>query len=273
MTLDCENVAKTEECLTQAQTEPLVSNGTATLTTEQTMNTTLANRILNQFQFQQKTKYLRDMWTQRKVKIPTNHSHMLCIMFWVCVGIACSIAALTTNNWVCDSHKQLHYGLWNSCWKESPVVYVNSIENATIENTTQAVFKKSGFLCAKQHLYSFSIEFVEQWRIDEISASQGLLVCGTLLYVVSCICLFLAYKFINVNNLNSVRNALVMSMFVQIVSFFMQLIGFYMFIFTDRASISITLLFVYFGFAIFATNIINFMTVEYKAYKMRQISI
>jgi hypothetical protein len=261
---------------------------TTTTTNSTTTATTISNGMANsqaaRFQFGQKAKLFRDMFTQHKIKLDNDHTQLLIIIFMSTIAVVASLAALTTNNWTCDG--QQSFGLWNTCHKplaseETIVINLNtsslSNETSTAANETSspstAASRLNGIMCAKQTLYEVRLEYAEQSRIDQVTASQGLMVCGTILYILSVVSLTLAYKFIKVKNLNSLRNALVTSMFVQIISFFMQLIGFFLFILTDRLSISIGLLFIYFGLALFATNIINFITIEYKSYKMRHVSI
>lgn len=110
----------------------------------------------------------------------------------------------------------------------------------------------------------------DQSRIDQVQVSQGLIVCGTIMYVISLGALAMSYQFIKTKSLNAMRNALVTGMIVQIISFIMMLFGFFLYILTERLSTSVVLLFVYFGLGIFFTNLINFITIEYKSYKMRQ---
>lgn len=251
-------------------------------TTNSTTATTISNDMANsqaaRFHFGQKAKLFRDMFTQHKIKLDNDQTQLLIIIIMSIIAVVASLAALTTNNWTCDGDKS--FGLWNTCHKatssfaptEETVVINLNTTNETMGSSSAAA-RLNGILCSKQTLYEVKIEYAEQSRIDQVTASQGLIVCGTILYILSVVSLTMAYKFIKVKNLNSLRNALVTSMFVQIISFFMQLIGFFLFILTDRLSISIGLLFIYFGLALFATNIINFITIEYKSYKMRQISI
>ena len=237
---------------------------------------TAANRLFN-WQFQQKTKYLREMWSQHKVTIDKDHSQLLLICVITCVGVLCSIGSLLTNYWISDSQTHTHFGIWNSCWQISTKTDGNENATYTLWNETEIVPVNETvgikWWCAHQGVYDINMNSAEKWRVDQVFASQGLLVCGAVLYLFSVVMLSLAYKFIGLSKWNTVRNTLVISMFVQIVAFLMQLIGYFLYIFTDRASVSIVLLFVYFGLAIFATNIINFITIEYKAYKIRQMTI
>lgn len=132
-------------------------------------------------------------------------------------------------------------------------------------------------MCAYHNSRNF-LDFIvaDQARIDQVQASQGLIVCGTIMYVASLIAFVFAYRFIKnkaTRNLNMMRNLLVAGIFTQLLAFLLQLIGFFLYILTERLSTSVGLLFVYFGLALFATNIINFFTIEYKAYKLRQQQI
>lgn len=254
-------------------TNTSIANGNITLNNT-TINTP-ANRLFN-VQFQQKTKYLREMWSQHKVKIDKDHSQLILICFLTCIGILCSVGSLFTKYWISDSNTQTHYGIWNVCWQEKLAQWSDNNDTSINWNETEVVNQTTTgtkWWCARQGVYDLNVNLAEKWRVDQVFASQGLLVCGTILYVFSVVMLGLAYKFIGLNRLNTVRNTLVISMFVQMIAFIMQLIGYFLFIFTDRASVSIALLFVYFGLAIFATNIINFITIEYKSYKIRQMTI
>lgn len=110
-------------------------------------------------------------------------------------------------------------------------------------------------------------------RVDQVQASQGLIVCGSIMSVASLIALVFAYRFIKTKpsrSLNIMRNLLVAAIFTQLLAFLLQLVGFFLYILTERISTSVGLLFVYFGLALFATNVINFITIEYKMYKIRQ---
>lgn len=272
--------AETAAPATTGAAEAATTTTTNSTTTATTISNDMANSQAARFQFGQKAKLFRDMIAQHKIKLHSDHTQLLIIIFMSTLAVLASLAALTTSNWTCDG--QQSFGLWNTCHKPSAgsaaseETIVINLNTSTISNETSpsaAASRLNGILCAKQMLYEVRVDYAEQSRIDQVTASQGLIVCGTILYILSVVSLTLAYKFIKVKNLNSLRNALVTSMFVQIISFFMQLIGFFLFILTDRLSISIGLLFIYFGLALFATNIINFITIEYKSYKMRQISI
>lgn len=249
---------------TSSQTKDTATN------TSSIVNTKTATNKLN-VQFQQKSKYIRDMWSQHRVKLDKDHSQLLFICVLTTFGILCSMASLLTNYWISDSTTHVNFGLWNTCWQAKLTFELEESNGTdTFLNETQV---QLNWVCARQGLYSVAITQAEKWHVDQVFASQGLLVAGTVMYVLSVVMLSLAYRFINMNRLNLVRNTLVTAMFAQMLAFLMQLIGYLLFIFTDRATISIALLFVYFGLTIFATNIINFITIEYKAYKTRQMTI
>ena len=238
--------------------------------------TTAANARLFNVQFQQKTKYLREMWSQHRVKLDKDHSQLLLICLITTVGIFCSLASLLTNYWIGDSHSHTNYGIWNTCWQEKYIIVPEAKVNQTREGViahNETTVEGVRWTCARQGVYDIAVGQAEKWRVDQVFASQGLLVSGTVMYVFSVVMLSLAYRFMGMNRLNVVRNTLVIGMFAQMVAFLMQLIGYFLYIFTDRASISIALLFVYFGLTIFASNIVNFITIEYKSYKMRQMTI
>lgn len=244
-----------------------------TTTTAPNGNTTSTGARLLNVHFQQKTKYLREMWSNHKVKLDKDHSQLLVICLITTIGILCSLASLLTNYWISDSKTNVKFGIWNTCWQEKYMVAPEFNQTWGETNNGSMVVEGQRWMCARQGVYDVSISPAEKWRVDQVFASQGLLVSGTVMYVFSVVMLSLTYRFIGLNRLNIVRNTLVISMFAQMVAFLMQLIGYFLFIFTDRASISIALLFVYFGLTIFASNIINFITIEYKAYKIRQMNI
>jgi len=185
------------------------------------------------------------------------------------IGILCSLVAISTNSWICDATKNVCYGIWNTCYL--PERMNESIIND--QNDTVVPIVKNRIMCAQQELYNIKIDYALQSRIDQVATSQGMLVTGCILYVFSIITMILAYRYINTNNLNSVRNTLVASICVQILAFLMLLIGFFLFIYTDRMSLSVILMFVYFCLAILVSNLINFITIEYKTFKLRQVSI
>lgn len=256
------------------------TNSTATGTTT-TISNDMANAQAARFQFGAKAKRFRDMLTQttRAIHMPqldTDHQQLVFIIFISVVAVLASLAALITSSWTCDGKRS--FGLWNTCHRETfpvnlheDIVIVNL--NVTANETIMSGASPDGIMCAKQGLHEVHVVLAEQSRIDQVTASQGLIVCGSVLYILSVVSLMLAFNFMQAKNLNSMRNALVTSLMVQVISFLMQLIGFFLFILTDRLSISVGLLFIFFGLAIFATNIINFITIEYKSYKKRQITI
>ena len=268
------------ETVVATTTEPAVVVSTTETTDGVTKATTRTRAQYLNAQFQQKSKVLRDMWTQHKVQLNKDQSQLIIILALSFIALVCSVAALSSNSWTCNSAKGVSFGLWNTCYMPlrhdgRPVVNstsgVYNVNNSTNTTTawTSGLTNKHGILCAHQGLYDVNIHYAEQSHIDQITASQGLIISGAVLYFLSTVTLLLAYKFIQVNNLNSVRNALVTSMCVQIVSFCLQLVGFFLFILTDRLAGSISVLFIYFGLAIFVTNGINYYTIEYKTFKSR----
>lgn len=277
LSYNSESIPPKEDTCAVEKTEQITTTTTNSTTTATTISNDMANAQASRFQFGQKAKMFRDMFTQHKLKLDGDQTQLFVIIVMSVLAVLASLSALATNNWTCDGEQS--FGLWNTCRKTAPVenettTLVVNLNTTTFNGTGQAVFTAvPGTVCAKQTLFDVKVEYAEQSRIDQVTAAQGLIVCGTILYILSVVALSLGYKFIKVKNLNSVRNALVTSMFVQIISFFLQLIGFFLYILTDRLSISVGLLFIYFGLAMFATNIINFITIEYKSYKIRQISI
>lgn len=223
-------------------------------------------------QFEQKSKILQEFWQhqhQQLIKLNRDHSQLFIIIIMTAIGVICSLIALTSNSWTCDINKNVCYGLWNTCYIPEQAFNQTIIDS----NETMIQVPQNTVLCAQQGLYDIKIEFALQSRIDQVTASQGLMISGCALYLFSVITAILAYRFINLNNLNSVRNCLVASIMVQMLTFFMLLIGFFLFILTERISMSVILVFIYFGLAMVASNLINFITIEYKSFKTRQISI
>jgi hypothetical protein len=271
--------------------------------------------------FEQKSKYLRDVWstmantTQTHTaaiipKLNKDNAQFLWIIGLTFFAILCSGSSLYLNYWTCDTAR--HFGIWNTCYKNTPsntpIVVVGMNDglivkknvhkhvltehhpNDTFINTTTAplmpdtAMLASSILCAQQTLYDVKVMISEQSRVDTIKAAQALLVIGAVLYFISLIAICLSYKYIRIstttttpttiiNKWNYVRNGLAISVGAQIISFIIQLIGFFLYIYTDRAASSIIILFFNFGLAIFFTNITNFITIEYKVFKNRQISI
>lgn len=223
-------------------------------------------------QFEQKSKILQEFWQQQHhqlIKLNRDHSQLFIIIIMTAIGVLCSLIALTSNSWTCDINKNICYGLWNTCYIPEQAFNQTIIDS----NETMIQVPQNTVLCAQQGLYDIKIEFALQSRIDQVTASQGLIISGCALYLFSVITAILGYRFINLNNLNSVRNCLVATIMVQMLTFFMLLIGFFLFILTERISMSVILVFIYFGLAMVASNLINFITIEYKSFKTRQISI
>lgn len=239
-------------------------NPTTKSTTSTETATTTNSQGMFRSQFQQKTKILRDAWADRKPTITKENSKLFTIVLLTVLGVCCNIAAISSNRWSCDSN--ISFGLWTTCYQpitDGPLWESNS----TRENETESL---QPIKCAKQGLRWVEIELAQQSRIDQVYASQGLLVAGCIFYFVSLFTVCLAYWFHQSGTkLNQLRNTLVASVSIQFVTFFFMLIGLYLFILTEQFSISVGLLFVYFGLAMFASNTINFITVEYKTFKAR----
>lgn len=238
------------------------------LTGEEKCNTKTSR--FNKAYFQQQTKFVRGFIAERRFQMKTDQTQLFIILFMSCLAIVCSVIGLGTNNWMCDSTTNQTYGLWNTCY--NPPVSLSYQSNNTDNQTSIQPVNKHDVKCAVQGLNSVFVMPGEKSRIDQLTASQGLIICGTIMYFLAVIGISMAYKYMCDQNLNFVRNCLVTAMVVQIVSFFIQLIGFYLYIMNETYSTSVGLLFAYFGLAIFSTNIINFFTIEYKSFKIRQVS-
>lgn len=271
-----DNIPSKEDTTVEATTTTVTATTTTTTepecvaTSSTSTNPTTANRFFN-IQFQQKTRQIREMWIAQRGRINKNYSQFILIILLCFLAIISCIASLTTSNWTCNASANQYYGIWNSCWWEpkQEVFSITENNNTTMASNDTIIPQK--MMCAKQVFDIIETSWAEQWRLDQIYASQGLIISGIVMYIISVVCIFLGYKFIRMNNMNYLRNTLITSVFVQIIAFLLLLIGFFLFIFTDKFSTSIILLFVYFALAIFATNIINFITIEYKCYKIRQI--
>lgn len=266
--------------------------------------TETARRKFN-LQFQQRTKYLREMWSEQRVKINKDYSQFWCIIILCFISILASLASISTSNWTCgwttassfvqeskndsiptQEWEWATFGVWNTCNQQQTATPVN--ETFNFENNVNGTtnmnkqmdqdnvtisWAEQTWWCAKQDLGRIVMQVADQTRLDQVTAAQSLMSIGIVLYVFSLVCIVLGFRFLRsecANRMNRVRNALIISLVVQVFAFLMMLIGFFLFVYTDRLSISVVLLFVYFVFAIFATNLINFITIEYKAYKMRK---
>jgi hypothetical protein len=229
-------------------------------------------------QFEQKSKIIQEFWSQHQqnlIKLNRDHSQLIIIIIMSIIGLLCSLIAISSNSWICDTNTNQCYGLWNTCYlseklSNDTASMLNDMNN---NETMIEQLPKSSVLCAQQGLYDIKIEYALQSRIDQVATAQGLIVSGCILYAFSVLTVILAYRYINMNNLNSVRNTLVTSICVQIFAFLMMLVGFFLFILTERLALSVILVFVYFGLTMLATNLINFITIEYKTFKTRQFAI
>jgi len=258
---------------TQPELIPVMQTVITTATEAAATTKTLNQRYFRD-QFEQKSKLIQEFWSQHQqnlIKLNRDHSQLIIIIIMSIIGLLCSLIAISSTSWICDTQTNQCYGLWNTCY------LTTSMNNETISDWNNETMieptKTSTVLCAQQGLYDVKIEYALQSRIDQVSAAQGLLISGCILYAFSVMTVCLAYRWINLNNLNSVRNTLVTSICVQIMAFLMILVGFFLFILTDRLAMSVCLVFVYFGLTMLVTNLINFITIEYKTFKTRQFSI
>lgn len=221
--------------------------------------------------FHKRTKFMRGFIAERRFQMKTDQTQLFIILFMSCLAVLCNVIGLGTNSWTCDPSTNQSYGLWNTCY--NPPVSLILQTNDSLDNQTNIEpLNKNEVKCAIQSFNSVLVIPGEKSRLDQLTASQSLIICGTIMYALAVIGMSFAYKYMCNQNLNYVRNCLVTAMVVQIVSFFIQLVGFYLYIMNDAYSTSVALLFAYFGMAIFSTNIINFFTIEYKSFKIRQVS-
>lgn len=267
-----ETVAETTTTVTTT-TEKVVENGetTAPVVTTTTTTTTVTNGAPRSFQFGAKAKMFRDMLAQHKPQLDSDQTQILFIIGLLTLACLCSLGAIGTNYWQCEG--DLHVGLWNTC-QEQTIFTAPETTNSTETNSTTVT---TTVMCVYHNSRNnLDLIVADQTRIDQVHASQGLIVCGTILYVASLFAMIFVYRFIKnkpSRNMNMMRNLLVAGIFAQLLAFLLQLVGFFFYILTERHSTSVGLLFVYFGLAMFGTNVINFITIEYKAYKQRQQQI
>ncbi len=259
------------------------NNITASEMLPEPLGATATTKSLNQRyfrdQFEQKSKIIQEFWSQHQqslIKLNKDHSQLIIIIIMSIIGLLCSLIAISSNSWICDTNTNQCYGLWNTCYLSEKISNDTSSMLNEMNNNNETMIEqlpKSSVLCAQQGLYDIKIEYALQSRIDQVATAQGLIVSGCILYAFSVLTVILAYRYINMNNLNSVRNTLVTSICVQIFAFLMMLVGFFLFILTERLALSVILVFVYFGLTMLATNLINFITIEYKTFKTRQFAI
>lgn len=239
-----------------------LDNPTTKSTASTDTGTSTNSQGLFRTQFQQKTKLLRDTWQQHHLKLTKDNFQLFGILLLTILGLACSVSAIASNRWTCDL--QLSFGLWDTCYQpitDGPIwSEANNSTNETIESIQP-------IKCAKQGVRWVEIELAQQARVNRVYASQALLVSGCILYAFSLVTICLAYRFVKSSSLKSLKNALIASISIQFFAFFLMLIGFYLFILTEQYSVSVGLLFIYFGLAMFASNTINYFTVEYRSYE------
>lgn len=223
-------------------------------------------------QLQAKVQFVRDAWTQHQVKVTKDNCQLFAIILLTIVGLACNVAAIASNRWTCDL--QLNFGLWDTCyqpitdgpiWEDKEELSRNS--TAETDVVVEEGIPSQPIKCAKQGVRWVEIELAQQGRIDRVYAAQAMIVIGCILYAFSLFTICIAYRFVRSSGLRSLKNALIVSVAAQFFAFFFMLVGVYLFIFTEQFSISVGLLFVYFGLAMFASNTVNFFTVEYRSYK------
>ena len=236
---------------------------------EETVKVKASSRRFNLTnQFRAKAFYLRDIWKNRQqINILNNHNtEILFLIVLTCMAQVLSILSLTTNYWTCNPNSNTYFGLWNTCYLNVPPK--ETFFNVSLNYTEHMLH--NGIVCAHQSGYEVDYMNSDQLRIDLVTAAQGLLVCGCILYFLSVVSMFLSYSGIKSNNMNSVRNSLATACWVQFMSFVLQMIGFGLYMATERFSTSIVFLFVYFIVSIVVTNLSNVFTIEYKAIKARK---
>ena len=218
---------------------------------------------------QQQTKVLRDAWAHHTAsfKLTAPNWPLLALTPLTIFGHACNVAALASSRWTCDL--DVSHGLWDTCYQpitDGPIWPLsNHTQNDSVTSQPMPPIK-----CAKQGVrWVESVEATPS-RIYKVYAAQVLLVFGAILYAFSLFTICLSYRFAKMNNVMAFRNSMFVSVCMQFVAFFSMLIGFYLFILTEQYSISVGLLFIYFGLAMFACNTINFFTVEYKTHKAQK---
>lgn len=222
--------------------------------------------------FQQKTKVLRDAWAQHNFKITINNWPVFAVILLTVFGIACNVAAISSNRWTCDI--ETSFGLWDTCYQPITDGPIWATNNQTISQNDSVISEPlPPVKCAKQGVRWVEIVTAQPARINQVYAAQCLLVFGSILYAFSLFTICLSFRFTKLNNINAFKNSMIVSVGTQFLAFFSMLIGFYLFILTGQYSISVGLMFIYFGLAMFACNTINFFTVEYKTHKAQKVCI
>jgi hypothetical protein len=95
------SIKKSKSNLAINQQQQQINENPNTQSTTSTRTTTNSQGLFRS-QFQQKTKYLRDMWSQHQIKITQENGQLFFIILLTVLGIACSMAALISNRWICD---------------------------------------------------------------------------------------------------------------------------------------------------------------------------
>lgn len=181
-----------------------------------------------------------------------HNRQFLSVVCLLVIGLICNVMSIISNYWVCDGKSQEHYGLWDSCVQM----------NDTNSNLTMTQ-------CAIQTVNDIYFIYAEQQLIEEINLGKSLLVVSLFLHFISIVILLFTFfysKFTNKKNfIYLIRNLLVLCLIFIMTAILIQIIGFFLFIYGEKLSTGCFVLFIYFLFAIFITNTINFFTIKYKS--------
>jgi hypothetical protein len=231
--------------------------------------------------FNMRRKYLAEYISSRQwqttlniTRFNANHWQIWVIICTLC-ALCFGILAITTYHWTVDSTKHTHWGLWDTCYTPSPAYGISPPANNTllvVNNSTAVmpvdVWPINRTVCTQQEMFGAEQTFADQWRITEVHLSLVLITGGVVFYFCALVTLFMSYKFVLNESLYAVRNTHILSIAFLVFGFILQLAGLFFFIFTQRFSFSMILMFVYFLLCIWVSNIINFLTVEFKVIKL-----
>lgn len=116
---------------TEPATQP--TNGDVS-TTAATPTAATTNGAPRSFQFGAKAKMFRDMIAQHRIKLDSDQTQLLVIIGMITLAVLCSLVAIGTNYWQCQGDQ--HYGLWNTCQKQTALTLPELTNNTTDANTT-----------------------------------------------------------------------------------------------------------------------------------------
>jgi hypothetical protein len=247
------------------------------------------------YNMQARRKYITQLFTDKQMTMPRmghmkmphmtlprmpkfifDHFQLMVIMLLIVIALVLNIIAMGTKSWTCDpNNNTISFGLWDTCFEQTSKQITNETihshnETWMANNDTWITPMSNNMVCAHQEIDRVDIESSEQSRIVQVYAAQGIFIYGLVLFVVLMCMLFYSWNYVEQNNLMTIRNVLVASIFTIIEIFIVMLIGFFMFINSEHISLSVCLICIYFGLAILSSNMINFITIEMKIVKLKQ---